>query len=72
MATLKINDINKNFGKTEVLKGINLDIGDGDFLVLLGSMAWFSTACFYHVFCLLVFSSFFLPVLLSCTPRRAT
>ena len=36
MATLKINDINKNFGKTEVLKGINLDIGDGDFLVLLG------------------------------------
>ncbi len=36
MATLKINDINKNFGKTEVLKGINLDIEDGDFLVLLG------------------------------------
>ncbi len=36
MATLKINDINKNFGKTEVLKGINLDIADGDFLVLLG------------------------------------
>src|SRR6056300_322532 len=36
MATLKINDINKNFGKTEVLKGINLNISDGDFLVLLG------------------------------------
>ena len=36
MATLRINDINKNFGKTEVLKGINLDIADGDFLVLLG------------------------------------
>ena len=36
MANLKINDINKNFGKTEVLKGINLDINDGDFLVLLG------------------------------------
>ena len=36
MATLKINDINKNFGSTEVLKGINLDINDGDFLFLLG------------------------------------
>lgn len=36
MANLKINDINKNFGKTEVLKGINLDIKDGEFLVLLG------------------------------------
>jgi multiple sugar transport system ATP-binding protein len=36
MATLKINDINKNFGKTEVLKGINLDIQHGEFLVLLG------------------------------------
>ncbi|MDC0585561.1 sn-glycerol-3-phosphate ABC transporter ATP-binding protein UgpC [Candidatus Pelagibacter sp.] len=36
MANLKINDINKNFGATEVLKGINLDINDGDFLVLLG------------------------------------
>ena len=36
MANLKINDINKNFGSTEVLKGINLDINDGDFLVLLG------------------------------------
>lgn len=36
MATLKIKDINKNFGKTEVLKGINLDISEGNFLVLLG------------------------------------
>ena len=36
MANLKINDINKNFGSTEVLKGINLDINDGDFFVLLG------------------------------------
>ena len=36
MANLKIKDINKNFGKTEVLKGINLDIKDGEFLVLLG------------------------------------
>ena len=36
MATLKINELNKNFVITEVLKGINLDINDGDFLVLLG------------------------------------
>ena len=36
MATLKISELNKNFGSTEVLKGINLDIKNGDFLVLLG------------------------------------
>jgi len=36
MATLKIKNIEKNFGKTEVLKGINLEVEDGDFLVLLG------------------------------------
>ena len=36
MATLKVSELNKNFGPTEVLKGINLDIKNGDFLVLLG------------------------------------
>ena len=48
MANLKINDINKNFGSTEVLKGINLDINDGDFLVLLGP-----SGCGKSTFCLL-------------------
>ena len=36
MATLKIKDLEKKFKQTEVLKGINLEINDGDFLVLLG------------------------------------
>ena len=36
MATLKIKDLKKKFKQTEVLKGINLEIEDGDFLVLLG------------------------------------
>ena len=36
MATLKIKDLKKKFKQTEVLKGINLEIDDGDFLVLLG------------------------------------
>ena len=36
MKTLKIEDLSKNFGSTEVLKKINLDIDEGNFLVLLG------------------------------------
>ena len=36
MATLKIKNLEKKFNQTEVLKGINLEIEDGDFLVLLG------------------------------------
>ena len=36
MKTLKIEDLSKNFGTTEVLKKINLDIEEGNFLVLLG------------------------------------
>ena len=36
MKTLKIEELSKNFGTTEVLKKINLDIDEGNFLVLLG------------------------------------
>jgi len=36
MKTLRIEDLSKNFGTTEVLKKINLDIDEGNFLVLLG------------------------------------
>jgi len=36
MATLKIHNLEKKFKTVEVLKGINLDIVEGDFLVLLG------------------------------------
>ncbi|MBC8257435.1 MAG: sn-glycerol-3-phosphate ABC transporter ATP-binding protein UgpC [SAR324 cluster bacterium] len=36
MATLKVSDLTKNFGKTQVLKQINLDVSDGEFIVLLG------------------------------------
>ena len=36
MKTLKIADLSKNFGTTEVLKKINLEIDEGNFLVLLG------------------------------------
>ena len=34
MKTLKIEDLSKNFGTTEVLKKINLEIDEGNFLVL--------------------------------------
>lgn len=36
MAKLKIENITKSYGKVEVLKGINLDIDDGEFLILVG------------------------------------
>ena len=36
MKTLKIEDLSKNFGSTEVLKKINIEIDEGNFLVLLG------------------------------------
>ena len=36
MIALKIKDLSKSFGSTEVLKKINLEIDEGNFLVLLG------------------------------------
>lgn len=36
MATLKIQDIRKNYGALTILDGIDIDLDDGDFLVLLG------------------------------------
>ena len=36
MAKLKIDNIKKSFGKIDVLKGVNLDVADGEFIVLLG------------------------------------
>ena len=36
MATLEIKNLEKKFKQTEVLKGINLKINHGEFLVLLG------------------------------------
>jgi multiple sugar transport system ATP-binding protein len=36
MASLKIQNIKKRYGTLEILKGINLDLADGEFLVLLG------------------------------------
>ncbi|MGG1948277.1 sn-glycerol-3-phosphate ABC transporter ATP-binding protein UgpC [Trinickia sp. NRRL B-1857] len=36
MASLHISNVRKAFGPTEILKNINIDVGDGDFLVLVG------------------------------------
>ena len=37
MARVILKNISKNFGKKEILKGINLDIRDGEFIVLVGA-----------------------------------
>jgi len=36
MASLTIRNLQKNFGSTTVLKGINLDVKTGEFVVLVG------------------------------------
>ena len=36
MSVLQIRGVNKSFGKTEVLKDINLDINSGEFVVFVG------------------------------------
>src|SRR5690349_11460524 len=36
MGSLTIQDVRKNFGKVEVLKGIDLDVRDGEFVVFVG------------------------------------
>ncbi|MET3598931.1 ABC transporter ATP-binding protein [Martelella mangrovi] len=36
MAELALRDIRKSFGKVEVIKGVNLDIKDGEFVVFVG------------------------------------
>ena len=36
MATLKLTDIRKSFGKTDVIHGVDIDVHDGEFIVIVG------------------------------------
>ncbi len=36
MATVTLKDVKKRYGKTEVIHGINVDIEDGEFIVIVG------------------------------------
>jgi len=36
MGSISLKKINKSFDSTEVLKNIDLDIDDGEFLILIG------------------------------------
>ena len=36
LATVKLSDVNVHFGDVHVLKDINLEIADGEFVVLVG------------------------------------
>ena len=36
MATVKLTDLHKSFGPTEVIKGVDIDIEDGEFVVFVG------------------------------------
>jgi sn-glycerol 3-phosphate transport system ATP-binding protein len=36
MATVSLDNVRKSFGSTEVIKGISMDIADGEFIVIVG------------------------------------
>ncbi len=36
MATLKLNNVKKRFGQTDVIHGVDLDVADGEFIVIVG------------------------------------
>src|SRR5579863_10694535 len=36
MASMEIRDIRKSFGPVEVVRGVSIDIADGEFVVLVG------------------------------------
>ena len=36
MASIRLRGVQKSFGKTDVIKGIDLDIEDGEFCVFVG------------------------------------
>lgn len=36
MATVRLEDIRKSFGKTEVIHGVDIDIAEGEFIVIVG------------------------------------
>ncbi len=36
MATLKLDNVKKSFGKTDVIHGVSIDVNDGEFIVIVG------------------------------------
>ena len=36
MSILQIKDVSKSYGEMQILKGINLDVAEGEFVVILG------------------------------------
>ncbi len=36
MGSLLIENVTKSFGETQILKGINIDIKEGEFIILVG------------------------------------
>ena len=36
MATLTLDNVRKSFGATDVIHGVNIDVADGEFIVIVG------------------------------------
>ena len=45
MATLRLRNLRKTYGDVEVIKGVDLDINDRDFVVFVGPRAAASRPC---------------------------
>ena len=46
---LQIKDLRKSFGDNEILKGISLDVKQGEVVVILGSSGWPGKSTLLHV-----------------------
>ncbi|GAL12758.1 ABC-type polar amino acid transport system ATPase component [Vibrio astriarenae] len=42
---IKLNNIHKSFGDTEVLKGVSFDIQQGEIIVIIGSSGTGKSTC---------------------------
>ena len=43
MAAVAIRSVHKHFGSTHVIRGVDVDIADGEFCVLVGPSGWYGS-----------------------------
>ena len=46
MAEVRLKDVKKSYGKVDVIKGVDIDIEDGEFVVFVGPSGCGNRRCF--------------------------